>query len=1262
MSDARVDMDAELAQLLREQERFLHEKKQPSAKIIHRGDPSNVPDGNIVENVRKDHPRGLKSVIERQVTPVGQAKLEFPSKSCGFPAVQKRGPGQSLFGRQRREAASKKQEESLNDEESAINASNRARLEEMSPQEIREAQEELKRMLDPKLIEKFKNRRRKVDQNETEKAVDDTTNVRGGTSGLESIKMEGKEQFEKAEVIQRLAAVKTEEELNEQVNLLPLEERAKLDWTRSSIGKRSKNRDVSSKLARPTALDATLERFDLDGKVLEATAAELPMHSGLFHHGDEPHAAGYTLPELLHLARSSVASQRAMALHVVSKILHNRQLDASASLSVVPRVLPRDMAITLRIVLDDQNRTALSAGVSALHAFIVPIAIDSVLESHFVAELKHGTVLFPPEVHLHRDGRNRSNDLHARETEEVVYIDTAEADDGSRISDEDLAALDPMQALLNMDLTTRLRYILETIQLPDQQVTEKILEIFIAVARYSPRAAHEVTSNTRLIKLLQQKYIENEHILSFQEDNTPSLRFCLRALQLVRALCQGQRGIASVLMTNGLIQSTKGFLALNNISSGKEASALFVTIQVESLRIWRVILGYGLDFHSFGYLFPLLCGLLQKPLDASIALKSALFAALEAFCGLGAVHEAQHYFNQIGFYLTEATDEAMRLLRSLSTLNDDKTAVFLATVLRFLTAASAHVIKYNLDRGGHLKVFKLIQSRDATRNFLAQLNDTVAKRELLVAIVCFHRQVVTNGLISDDLDDDEVIHTFSRQVNGLLLAAMTSALSSASSKFSLSLLQACELAFLLGQQIGDVTTEFVQSMYRQVLILVERLGSGGEYLVARLFAEVVFHPRVLLLLNVFHEEAEARRMSHLLIPIYQALVHTAHTHETHSALIFTTASTGDKVSHHLRLPPDERTYIPSNLPLPKFWIVCPLSRMEYGSTGNGTADPTRSQSDEMKLIVSATCRFLFELERLAPQIASMVELRPEDQLFHLLHVFFAGSDVLFDDHVDAALGQVLPKLVHPLLHSPVDSRVFYEGIVRNLKCIQSFESGEELHPSLNQPAPCFTSEEQLVLTFVEKLVSEFTATSFGNPHFAHCMTLFMTCDLPLELRKFVWKELQDAHLLHTLAPFEGLSSQLFQRCTLPNTRHADAHLLQWMQQAVCTNHISPSKGAFAYSLAIHFLVAYLFPEGEKGTLNAVRQQLAQTLGAQASPGIWRHLLSYYVSKNSALLTASEQGPILSTRVDTLRTQAAWTSDQVFAFETTVALLENAANT
>jgi hypothetical protein len=63
-------------------------------------------------------------------------------------------------------------------------------------------------------------------------------------------------------------------------------------------------------------------RFSLTGTILAPeTSLSLPTTMGLHHHGDDPHAAGYTIPELAILSRSTFPAQRCIAWQVVGRIL-----------------------------------------------------------------------------------------------------------------------------------------------------------------------------------------------------------------------------------------------------------------------------------------------------------------------------------------------------------------------------------------------------------------------------------------------------------------------------------------------------------------------------------------------------------------------------------------------------------------------------------------------------------------------------------------------------------------------------------------------------------------------------------------------------------------------------------------------------------------------------------------------------------------------------------------------------------------------------
>ncbi|KAI9834195.1 MAG: hypothetical protein M1819_003033 [Sarea resinae] len=64
-------------------------------------------------------------------------------------------------------------------------------------------------------------------------------------------------------------------------------------------------------------------RFSFTGALLPPSISlSLPANQGLHHHAEAPGAAGYTIPELAHLARSTVPAQRCMAYQMLGRILY----------------------------------------------------------------------------------------------------------------------------------------------------------------------------------------------------------------------------------------------------------------------------------------------------------------------------------------------------------------------------------------------------------------------------------------------------------------------------------------------------------------------------------------------------------------------------------------------------------------------------------------------------------------------------------------------------------------------------------------------------------------------------------------------------------------------------------------------------------------------------------------------------------------------------------------------------------------------------
>lgn len=90
----------------------------------------------------------------------------------------------------------------------------------------------------------------------------------------------------------------------------------KLEWMQSASAKNTYDPSAA-------ALNAGDVRFSFRGDLIPPSKAnEIPVTLGLHHHGDAPEAAGYTIAELAHLARSSYAAQRCIAFQTLGRILY----------------------------------------------------------------------------------------------------------------------------------------------------------------------------------------------------------------------------------------------------------------------------------------------------------------------------------------------------------------------------------------------------------------------------------------------------------------------------------------------------------------------------------------------------------------------------------------------------------------------------------------------------------------------------------------------------------------------------------------------------------------------------------------------------------------------------------------------------------------------------------------------------------------------------------------------------------------------------
>ncbi|KAJ2452232.1 hypothetical protein EV183_003090 [Coemansia sp. RSA 2336] len=115
-------------------------------------------------------------------------------------------------------------------------------------------------------------------------------------------------------------------------------------------------------------------RFAFDGQILGEEDADIPTNIGLHHHGEDADKPGYTIPELLHLSRSTVSGQRSVSMATLGNIIHKINAgawDAEQAASVYICLLDWQTELYLAHGLRDANKTARVETVIALWTWVV---------------------------------------------------------------------------------------------------------------------------------------------------------------------------------------------------------------------------------------------------------------------------------------------------------------------------------------------------------------------------------------------------------------------------------------------------------------------------------------------------------------------------------------------------------------------------------------------------------------------------------------------------------------------------------------------------------------------------------------------------------------------------------------------------------------------------------------------------------------------------------------------------------------------------
>ncbi|CAG8465875.1 11534_t:CDS:1 [Paraglomus brasilianum] len=722
-----VETDEELLKL---QEEFFRNKESPAARVIKQSKPPVVQQAIIDNNEGNKEPEEdvqssplttniIGAVIERTATGVVLPPSSSTAGSFkgGFPEPTHR----SRFRKKRNEINLESQVAGENHDHTLqssyegqqfpqsvyeeIHQENLQRLENMSLDEILEAQAMLRQTLSPEVLKRLSSKRPKATRHSDDVAMEIDQED-------DSMPLAMKEKY---------------------FSDIPAE-LDKLEWMGvTNTGAKSSSSLRYDEKVRPhvaTAADppAASFRFDFRGNLVEKNA-EVPVFVGLHHHGDDPDQPGYTLAEMFHLMRSQVPSQRVIPLNVVSRILRkvrNNHYGDNVSRDISSWMIKMKAFLYLRTALDDTFETVLVAAIDALAAWVIGDNKEFTEEEH----------IWDRSDSLHRG--YQSICLQPRKQSHVMKQFGMELSmNGFGVNDDDddgestehhinLTSRDLVAGLLAMGIQLRFQYLLRAENLP--LIAEKqMLQILLRFTRHSVDAAEAIADCHGLLEILHRKYISiSWPLTNFEEMNITGYMTIL-AIRLWQTLCTASIRISRDLIENNYVETLLRYLVVDPSSLSTDFERLIgYEIVKEVLMTYRCLAAHGLYRSILSEAYTILRGwimstvyslkmfwewetsdddsIMQRKLDIAIAFFSLMETLMQR-------SDSDKDNNQVGARPSEFVHDAIELLQrwtasapdmNASVMDDvntsyvEKSFVLISRTTGYLAAWSQYLSNYNV--------------------------------------------------------------------------------------------------------------------------------------------------------------------------------------------------------------------------------------------------------------------------------------------------------------------------------------------------------------------------------------------------------------------------------------------------------------------------------------------------------------------------------------------------------------------------------------
>ena len=420
-----------------------------------------------------------------------------------------------------------------------IHKENVIKLNSMSEEQIMASQKEIIEKVDPSLLAFLKNKKKNYVKNTDELSA---KSISQQVEPIEIDKLENNSEIEYSLNNRPSAKEKYPENLNtyekpqKYLNMNKIET-DKMEWM-SEINETDKQK---------TAKESFNARFDFNGNLLPFKDDSIPVTAALHHHGDEPDRPGYTLEELLTLARSINPKQRSIAFDTLSNIIQkskegrydfcfgtklqtNTENDndiKESHINVLVELLEADIVTLLRLTIDESAHTSalvLDSSINCLAQIIDNQVEEIALDKQFFVSFD----------------APRQPCLKTK-----ICTDPEFLKDEKEMKDIQILKSDLILGLIRMDLLDRFSYLLSVTR-PSNPTVLNILKILSRMCRHSIQTVSTIMNHSKLISVVIDNFLPSGTTVhnSTSIYHTP----VHSALKLIRIIMGWGRGFSSEIL------------------------------------------------------------------------------------------------------------------------------------------------------------------------------------------------------------------------------------------------------------------------------------------------------------------------------------------------------------------------------------------------------------------------------------------------------------------------------------------------------------------------------------------------------------------------------------------------------------------------------------------------------------------------------------------------------------------------------------------